>query len=347
MSDPQDRAPSLAQVTWARTVSIVGILFFLSMIILMVSTGAFIAAQNHLLSLPLWVWTWLEFAIVPMVVILWFQWLSVVGSYLLRLPHKEWYGGIFAASCGVLLLVIHLPERGAVWGLPILCVTYVAQWVLDAQLPSTGRRKGGRRGSLRKRTKVSRRTRSNTAKRPSIPLQDYVVMHREQGNFSSFTKDISYRQDTIASKQNVVLWSSRTDEKYAVGLHKHLCLKERRGFIELWDMTRVKPGDQWQDQKRLAIQSAAVIILFASADFLKDELPMFRDVFNHAQREAAILVVYANFCDLSDSELGDYYPVNVKDRPLALLKPAERERIFDKTAQGICKQLHSFYKMAQ
>lgn len=347
MADQQDQVGSLAQVIWAKTVTIVGILFFLAMVVLVVSNVALVVERNHLLVLASWVWTWLGFAVGPMAIILWLRLLSVGASYRFRLPHKQWYGGILAVSCLVLILVLHFREY-AIWGLPMLCAAYIAQGVLDTWLPPKSRKTRAQRNSSGRRTKARGKSSVNLAKKVSVAAQAPVKGYRAQYQDrkipfpSTYAQDVSRVQNITSSKRSVMIWNSSADRKYVEEFHKHLHLKEQQGIFDLWDFTCLQPGDRWQEKKTQAIMSAEVIVLAVSANFLGQELPQFRNELEYARRcEALPLVLYIHACDLSGTGLESYLPLNLCDKALARLLPAERAEVFNNIVLGICQQLRN------
>src|SRR5437868_326776 len=76
----------------------------------------------------------------------------------------------------------------------------------------------------------------------------------------------------------VVVSYSRSDKRWLEQLKIHLKPLVREG-LDLWDDTRIQPGQPWREEIEQALSSARIGILLVSAHFLasdfvvKDELP--------------------------------------------------------------------------
>ena len=119
----------------------------------------------------------------------------------------------------------------------------------------------------------------------------------------------------------------------------HLEALARDSEIEVWDDTRIAPGDRWRDQIAKAIAGARVVILVLTADFMasqfirESELPLLLEA---ADAEGVrILCVYGNHVNLSElnTHLSGYQFVNDPDRPLQALTPADREAVYKRVSE--------------
>ena len=145
-----------------------------------------------------------------------------------------------------------------------------------------------------------------------------------------------------ANKRTKVFISySHKDKDYLKRLRVHLDslnLKEEIG-IDIWDDTRILPGDMWREEIRVALSCAKVAILLVSPDFLasqfikEDELPPL--LVAAKKEEAVILPVILSPCAFRDSQLADFQAVNDPSRPLTSRSRNNKEKIWDEVASRV------------
>jgi hypothetical protein len=130
------------------------------------------------------------------------------------------------------------------------------------------------------------------------------------------------------------------DKAYLDDLHTHLDSLVRKGVIDYWDQTKIKPGANWRVEIDNALRSTRVAIVLVSADLLaaestdpiiSRELPT---LLSAAQRqEIELLTVIVRPCTLEFSDLEPFQPVNPKS--LSELSPNEREKVWIQVARNI------------
>lgn len=147
--------------------------------------------------------------------------------------------------------------------------------------------------------------------------------------------------------RNLVFISySHADEKWLTRLRVHLKPLERRGVILPWDDTKIKPGTDWREEIRSALERARVAVLLVSADFLAsdfietNELP---PLLQAAQAHGTlILSLILDHCRFEKTEgLSRFQAVNNPSKPLATLDRSRREAWFDKLSRIIEEALSS------
>ncbi len=132
---------------------------------------------------------------------------------------------------------------------------------------------------------------------------------------------------------------SHADAEWLERLQKHLRPLQREG-IEVWDDTRLKPGEPWREEIRAALAAAKIAILLISADFLAsdfivtDELP---PLLKAAADEGTIIlpvIVSPSRFERMES-LSRFQSVNDPSKPLVQMRRANREKVLDDVARAV------------
>ena len=112
-------------------------------------------------------------------------------------------------------------------------------------------------------------------------------------------------------------------------------------MFDIWDDTRIEPGQNWRSEIDKAIRRARVAVLVLTADFLASdfirsaELPPLLEA---AESEGAtILCIYGSDVHLSGiaSRLKQYQFLNTREKSLQALTPARREAVFARLAEAV------------
>jgi hypothetical protein len=123
------------------------------------------------------------------------------------------------------------------------------------------------------------------------------------------------------------------DQKWLERLQVHLKPLERAWKVDVWDDTRVQPGQEWRKEIQRAIEAAKIAILLISADFLasdfitRHQLPSLLEAaeINGTQ----IMPVILSRCGFKHiPTLSDFKTVNPDSRPLAGRPWDKREKFW-------------------
>jgi hypothetical protein len=117
----------------------------------------------------------------------------------------------------------------------------------------------------------------------------------------------------------------------------HLKPLEVMGIVEAWSDRRVRAGETWRTQIRVALSRSRLAILLVSADYLasefvvKHELPYLLS--EGKKGSVKLLPVILTPCRYArDPELGVLQSVNDPKKPLLLLPYPDQEEVLDKLA---------------
>jgi tetratricopeptide (TPR) repeat protein len=108
------------------------------------------------------------------------------------------------------------------------------------------------------------------------------------------------------------------DEPFRQELEKHLSLLKRQGVIAGWHDRHITAGAEWKGQIDQHLESAQIILLLISPDFMASDycydVEMTRALERHEQREARVIPVLLRYADWESAPFGklQYLPRNRK-----------------------------------
>ncbi|MCI0662643.1 MAG: toll/interleukin-1 receptor domain-containing protein [Acidobacteria bacterium] len=101
---------------------------------------------------------------------------------------------------------------------------------------------------------------------------------------------------------------SHEDEILRVKLEKHLSVLRRNGMIKGWHDRNISAGTEWKDSISEHLESARVILLLVSSDFLASDYcydkEMMRAMERHEKGSARVIPVILRKCDWQDAPFG-------------------------------------------
>ena len=107
---------------------------------------------------------------------------------------------------------------------------------------------------------------------------------------------------------NVFCCYARKDTPYLVELRTHLMPMQRSGLITLWADVDIEAGAEWKKALRLYLNTAHIILLLVSADFLASEycytMEMQRALERHENGEAHVIPIIIRFSSWQETPLG-------------------------------------------
>jgi hypothetical protein len=133
---------------------------------------------------------------------------------------------------------------------------------------------------------------------------------------------------------------SHADRKWLERLKRHLKPLVREGGLDCWDDTHIRPGDDWQEEIRTALDTAQAAVLLISADFFASDFideselpPLLTAAQDRGVRVLPLILSASRFA--RDANLARFQAVNSPDRPLNELPEGEQEKVFERVAQTI------------
>jgi len=127
------------------------------------------------------------------------------------------------------------------------------------------------------------------------------------------------------------------DEELRDELEKHLAILKRQGVIAGWHDRKIGPGREWQGQIDAHLNSAGIILLLVSSDFLASDYcydnEMKRAMERHEAGEARVIPVILRPVDWKGAPFAKLQALP-KDAKAVTTWP-NRDEAFANVAQGI------------
>lgn len=139
---------------------------------------------------------------------------------------------------------------------------------------------------------------------------------------------------------------SHEDELFRNQLLKHLTLMKRSGVINGWSDRDINAGDEWKESIHDRLESAKVILLLISADFLASDycydIEMMRALERHESGDAKVIPIILRSCDWEGAPFSKLQALPPEARPLDLWE--NQDEAFTKIVEGIKRSIQSLRK---
>lgn len=130
---------------------------------------------------------------------------------------------------------------------------------------------------------------------------------------------------------------SHKDEKLRNKLNNHLALLQRQGLINGWTDRMIEAGDDWKHEVSKHLNTAQIILLLISADFIASDycysLEMERALERHKNGEARVIPILLRPVDWESSPFSQLQALPKDAKAVTTWK--NRDEAFKNIAQGI------------
>lgn len=152
-----------------------------------------------------------------------------------------------------------------------------------------------------------------------------------EDNLSTSKKRITHKLESVSSMNRdedisnstleVFISYSRRDENLRNELAKHLSLLKRRHIIQMWYDREIDASDEWKRELDKHLNSAQIILLLVSADFLYSdycyEIEMKRALERHNNGEARVIPVILRPVDWSEAPFSNLQALPKDAKPVS------------------------------
>ena len=117
---------------------------------------------------------------------------------------------------------------------------------------------------------------------------------------------------------------SHKDEFYKNQLETHLKILKRQNIVNTWDDRKIYPGDEWDKKIKDNLESADIICLLISADFLASDycydIEVKRAIERHERKEAIVIPIFIRKCNWGKAPFGNIQGLPKDAKPVKSFK---------------------------
>jgi hypothetical protein len=186
-----------------------------------------------------------------------------------------------------------------------------------------------------------RRCKVNRALDKSVRLSPHKLIG-EYCNLSRTDDGVAESVDAGFQPAVEVLFSySHQDSLFREDIERHLSLLKREGLITTWHDRKILPGSEWETDIDRHIESAAIILLLISADFIASDycysIELEHALARHARGLARVIPIIVRPADWHGSRIGELQALPTSGRPISAW-PNRDEALLD-VANGVRRVL--------
>ncbi len=137
---------------------------------------------------------------------------------------------------------------------------------------------------------------------------------------------------------------TRKDKRVRDELIKHLSILERQEKITSWSDGEIRPGEAWADEIRIHLQTAHLILLLLSSDFLASDycysVEMVSALERHASGQARVIPIILRPVDWQKTPLSGLQALPTNGKPVVYWKV--RDEAFLDIVRGIEKTIENW-----
>ncbi len=113
---------------------------------------------------------------------------------------------------------------------------------------------------------------------------------------------------------------SHKDEQYRREFETHVALMKRQNLIQIWQDHKIVAGEDWGGEIDSHLNSADIVTLFVSADFLASDYcykkEMTRAMERHNTEKVPVVPVIVRQCDWRDAPFGNLQAIPTNGKPI-------------------------------
>ncbi len=151
--------------------------------------------------------------------------------------------------------------------------------------------------------------------------------------------DIRAREGARQKSIEVFCCYAREDQPLLLDLKTHLMPLQREGLITLWADIDINAGEEWEKEIHRHLNTAQIILLLISSDFLASEycysIEMQRSMERHERGEARVIPIILRPASWQRTPLGKLQALPTDASPITSRKWHDQDEAFYDVAEGI------------
>lgn len=138
-------------------------------------------------------------------------------------------------------------------------------------------------------------------------------------------------------KITIFISYSHEDESYKDKLEKHLSILKRNSIVETWHDRKIIPGEEWDKKIKDELETAQIILLLVSVDFLSSnycyDIEIKRAVERHDKGEAVLIPIMLRKCDWNETSFSKIQALPKNAKPVKNFE--DEDEAFYSIVEGI------------
>jgi len=143
--------------------------------------------------------------------------------------------------------------------------------------------------------------------------------------------------------KKVFISYSHKDESFKDELDTHLSAIKRSGLAAVWHDRKIEPGTEWDDHIKSELDSADIILLLVSANFLASDyiwkVEIERAMERHREKTVKVIPIFIRSCDVKGMPFEVIQGLPRDAKPVASF--ADKDEAYLQIARGIRLALES------
>ena len=147
----------------------------------------------------------------------------------------------------------------------------------------------------------------------------------------------NFKEAKLEKMKKIFISYSHKDETLKEELDAHLSALKRSKLVEVWHDRRIDPGSNWDNDIKAELESADIILLLVSSNFLASEyiwkIEIARAIERHEAKETRVIPIFLRACDMEGMPFAGLQGIPRDAKPVVSF--ADKDEAYLQIAKGI------------